>query len=140
MSSSLWANVSKLDPTFYQHHIRFGNTFRAAFDNSHDLRELYVSGHAQSRFVWDHLDSFEPLKSTISDNVAWLSDVVVNDKRDAAYIKLARKAFAPNSQLSRRTSYRVVGATLCVSGCWASLNGQIGPETGDFRDTRHSLR
>ncbi|SCZ99012.1 BZ3500_MvSof-1268-A1-R1_Chr7-1g09353 [Microbotryum saponariae] len=61
-----------------------------------------------SEAFWQHLDSVEQLKSTISDNVDWLSNVEVNDKRDAAYIKLASAllvAFRTPSLQSRKVAH-----------------------------------
>ncbi|KDE09747.1 hypothetical protein MVLG_00147 [Microbotryum lychnidis-dioicae p1A1 Lamole] len=99
--------VSEFEPTFHEHQIRPNSNTRVLFNKAHNLRELYASGYRSievrspctsivehmpigSSAFWQHLDSVEQLKSTISDNIDWLSTVKVDDKRDAAYIKLAR--------------------------------------------------
>ncbi|SCZ92204.1 BZ3500_MvSof-1268-A1-R1_Chr5-2g07705 [Microbotryum saponariae] len=119
--------VSEFEPTFHQHQIHPNNTTRALFNKTHDLRELYASSYRSievqspctsivehmpigSEAFWQHLDSVEQLKSTISDNVDWLSNVEVNDKRDAAYIKLASAllvAFRTPSLQSRKVAHHV---------------------------------
>ncbi|SGY17524.1 BQ5605_C015g07807 [Microbotryum silenes-dioicae] len=75
--------VSESEPTFHQHQIRPKSTTRALFNKIHDLRELYASGYRSievqspcmsivehmpigSEAFWQHLDSVEQLKSTIS--------------------------------------------------------------------------
>ncbi|SGZ01278.1 BQ5605_C033g11135 [Microbotryum silenes-dioicae] len=110
--------VSEFEPTFHRHQIRPNSTTRALFNKTHDLRELYATGYRSievrspctsivehmpiiSEAFWQHLDSVEQLKSTISDNVDWLSNVEVNDKRDAAYIKLASALLCAISTQSR---------------------------------------
>ncbi|SCZ88547.1 BZ3500_MvSof-1268-A1-R1_Chr2-1g04482 [Microbotryum saponariae] len=119
--------VSEFEPTFHEHQIRPDSNARVLFNKAHNLRELYVSGYRSievrspctsivehmpigSEAFWQHLDSVEQLKSTISDNVDWLSNVEVNDKRDAAYIKLASAllvAFRTPSLQSRKVAHHV---------------------------------
>ncbi|SCZ98809.1 BZ3500_MvSof-1268-A1-R1_Chr7-1g09279 [Microbotryum saponariae] len=117
--------VSEFEPTFHEHQIRPDSNARVLFNKAHNLRELYASGYRSievrspctsivehmpigSEAFWQHLDSVEQLKSTISDNVDWLSNVEVNDKRDAAYIKLASAllvAFRTPSLQSRKVAH-----------------------------------
>ncbi|SCZ96416.1 BZ3500_MvSof-1268-A1-R1_Chr8-2g10179 [Microbotryum saponariae] len=89
--------VSEFEPTFHQHQIRPNSTTRALFNKTHDLRELYASGYHPSRF--------DPLA------LDWLSNVEVNDKRDAAYIKLALSdllvAFRTPSLQLRKVAHHV---------------------------------
>ncbi|SGY18745.1 BQ5605_C014g07457 [Microbotryum silenes-dioicae] len=87
ITSDPWSqlNIAELtfEPTFHQHQIRPNSTTRALFNKTHDLRELYATGYRSievrfpctsivehmpigSEAFWQHLDSVEQLKSTIS--------------------------------------------------------------------------
>ncbi|SGY34662.1 BQ5605_C002g01664 [Microbotryum silenes-dioicae] len=138
--------VSEFEPTFHEHQIRTDSNTRVLFNKAHNLRELYASGYRSievrspctsivehmpigSSAFWQHLDSVEQLKSTISDNIDWLSTVKVDDKRDAAYIKLAR------AKLLALHCFRPYGMPLFEDGYLITLDHLLEFLGTDFNGT-----
>ncbi|SCV73039.1 BQ2448_6964 [Microbotryum intermedium] len=77
---------------------------QSRFDPSHLVGGTHAIG---AKVIWDQLDSVKPFKSTISDTNTRLSNVEVNGERDAAYIKLSRKAFAGSERPAIKSAHDV---------------------------------
>ncbi|SCV73043.1 BQ2448_6968 [Microbotryum intermedium] len=75
---------------------------QSRFDPSHLVGGTHAIG---AKVIWDQLDSVKPFKSTISDTNTRLSNVEVNGERDAAYIKLSRKAFAGSERPAIKSAH-----------------------------------